>query len=180
MATPFIVYGMMHDGTSLLLAVSLFTFAALTDFYDGYYARKFEVVSKTGIFLDPLADKILILSLFATICAKGLMNWWMLAVIIGREVMITVLRVLMIRKGFTLKTSSGGKIKTVVQFFALYVCFFHLISLSGINHPFFELFASAYLPHGALIAALLATVYSGVEYLYYNRMVLLKVCRVQS
>lgn len=169
-ATPLIVAALWCEGSWLTPGLVLFTLASITDFYDGYYARKFGVISKTGSFLDPLADKILVNSLFAVLCCKGLIAWWVFAVIVGRELLVTMLRMAMVHYGFALVTSHSGKLKTVVQIASLYACFFHLIARQ--LHDPSALCASPLFPEVFVWAALVMTVYSGAEYLYRNRLFL--------
>jgi CDP-diacylglycerol---glycerol-3-phosphate 3-phosphatidyltransferase len=166
--TPFIVASLFY-AEWIIVGLVLFCTAMLSDYYDGYYARKFEVVSKLGIFLDPLADKVLVLSLFGAFCVKAVMAWWMFGLIVVRELMVTVLRMIMIQYGFILKTSQSGKIKVVVQFFVLYMLFFQQIL--GCNPSWWKVYGFWVdgLVFVSIYAALAMTVFSGLQYLYDNR-----------
>lgn len=116
-----------HQIASALLLLSV---AALSDFGDGYFARRFKVVSATGTFLDPLADKVVVLAGFCAFWQLHLVAWWVVVVIAGRDVLVTVLRTLFLRAGTSMKTAWLAKIKTGLQFCALYL----LILGSGIYH----------------------------------------------
>ena len=102
-------------------ALTVLTIGAVSDFYDGYLARRLGASSHTGAFLDPLADKILVISAFASLWWQGMVAWWVVAVIVVRDLLITLLRIWMRRRGQSLKTLMLAKIKTGVQFASLYV-----------------------------------------------------------
>jgi CDP-diacylglycerol--glycerol-3-phosphate 3-phosphatidyltransferase len=110
-----------------LWALFLFIIASITDAYDGYYARKNNMVTDTGKFLDPLADKILVSSAFISFAIMGLIDFWMVALILFRDLFVTGLRIIMTRNGFTMMTSRSAKSKTGVQ---LGIIIFTLIFLS--------------------------------------------------
>ena len=73
---PLFVHLLLEGGSSLLMAAFVFTLAALTDYYDGYFARKLHRITKFGAFLDPLADKMLVLGAFGAFMLKGLLPVW--------------------------------------------------------------------------------------------------------
>ena len=114
---PFFLYFLFFkDVESKVIALIIFIIASLTDLLDGYLARKWKVTSKLGTFLDPLADKALIISaLVAFILLDNQIPIWMLIVIVSRDILITLMRILGKRKGMEVKTSTLGKVKTVVQ-----------------------------------------------------------------
>ena len=97
------------------ISVVVFFIAVLTDWYDGWYARKYKSVTKTGIFLDPLADKILTTFAFILFFIKRMLPYWMLAIIAVRDIIITLLRSYDEYKGRTIKTSKIAKTKTFLQ-----------------------------------------------------------------
>jgi len=122
--TPFFVI-LFFEGTykSLVYACILFTLAALTDMYDGYIARKYNVISSLGMFLDPLADKVLVTVAFSCFIFYGFVSWWMVGIILGRDILVTFMRLWLIKHGMTLQTSFLAKYKTASQFGALYIMF---------------------------------------------------------
>ena len=126
--TPVFIVCLFEDFPNAhLWALSLFIVASITDAYDGYYARKNDMVTDTGRFLDPLADKILVSSAFISFAIMGLREFWMVAIILFRDLFVTGLRIIMTRNGFTMMTSRIAKSKTVVQ---LSIITFTLIFLS--------------------------------------------------
>jgi|TARA_B110000495_G_scaffold150969_1_gene133928 CDP-diacylglycerol--glycerol-3-phosphate 3-phosphatidyltransferase len=126
--TPVFIVCLFEDFPNAhLWALSLFIVASITDAYDGYYARKNDMVTDTGRFLDPLADKILVSSAFISFAIMGLIEFWMVAIILFRDLFVTGLRIIMTRNGFTMMTSRIAKSKTVVQ---LSIITFTLIFLS--------------------------------------------------
>ena len=103
-------------------ALIVFIFASLTDFLDGWTARKLRQETDTGKFLDPLADKFLVISaLVAFLFLDPLIPLWMVIIIIARDLLITLMRYLAIKKGTELKTSRLGKFKTAFQMIGIIV-----------------------------------------------------------
>ena len=90
----------------------VFLVASITDALDGYFARKHDQVTEQGRFLDPLADKILILSALISLAVLEIIPFWMVGLIIFRDLFITGLRVVMNNKGFQMVTSNIAKAKT--------------------------------------------------------------------
>jgi CDP-diacylglycerol--glycerol-3-phosphate 3-phosphatidyltransferase len=126
--TPVFIVCLFEDFPNAhLWALSLFIVASITDAYDGYYARKNDMVTDTGRFLDPLADKILVSSAFISFAIMGLIEFWMVAIILFRDLFVTGLRIIMTRNGFTMMTSRIAKSKTFAQ---LGIITFTLIFLS--------------------------------------------------
>ena len=114
--TPVFVYLLFTNFLfSNFYALLIFVLASVTDAYDGYYARKYDVESEIGNFLDPLADKILVSSAFISFYILGLIDMWMVVLILFRDIFITILRIIMKRNGYALKTSRIAKSKTAVQ-----------------------------------------------------------------
>lgn len=101
-------------------AILLFILASVTDFIDGLLARRWQVTSEFGKFMDPLADKMLVISaLFALLYLEHQVALWMVLVIIGRDLLITFMRWLAIRRGSSLRTSRLGKVKTTFQMLSI-------------------------------------------------------------
>jgi CDP-diacylglycerol--glycerol-3-phosphate 3-phosphatidyltransferase len=97
-----------------LLAVVLFAAACLTDLVDGWLARRWDQVTAFGVMADPVADKALVGTALVALSVLGEMPWWATLVILGREAAVTVLRVLVLRRGL-LPATRGGKIKCLTQ-----------------------------------------------------------------
>ena len=112
---------LIYDGSprSCVLAFSCFAVASVTDWFDGYIARKRNLVSMTGKFLDPLADKLLVMSVLVFLVALGRVDQWLVAVIVGREITITSLRAMAASEGMVIAAGEGGKFKTAFQMVGL-------------------------------------------------------------
>lgn len=150
-------------GSVSLLIVSLVVFciAAYTDHLDGKLARRWQVVSDFGKLVDPIADKALMISAFVLLSLFQNLWWWFTAVVILREVAVTLLRMYLLRSGVVLPASKGGKIKTSLQILMVF-----LWMLAGICYPFNTQVGVVvmYLAIAVLIAAFVATVLSGLVY----------------
>ena len=97
----------------------VFALASITDFFDGYIARKYNLVTSFGKIMDPLADKILVFGALLCFIQNGTINVWPVAIIIARELFVTCMRVVAVDKGKVIAASWWGKIKTNVQIFAV-------------------------------------------------------------
>ena len=106
-------------------ATLLFGLAGFTDWLDGYIARKQGLVSLTGKFLDPLADKLLILAVFITTIKLGWLPVWFVILSISREVTITSLRAMAASEGMIIAAGKGGKMKTAFQIVGLIAVMLH-------------------------------------------------------
>lgn len=144
----------------LYIATALFLLAAATDKLDGYIARKHKQITKLGIFLDPLADKLLITA--ALICLVNLerISTWVALVIVGRELIVTLFRLSAAQNNKVIPADKAGKIKMVVQVIAI------VFSLTN-NYPF-NLFTSIRVDIILMYLAVIITIYSGVNYIIKN------------
>lgn len=132
-----------------ILAAIVFAIASLTDYLDGYLARKWKVVTNFGKFADPLADKMLVMSAFIMLVGLDLAPSWVSAIIICRELAITGLRLLLVETGGeVLAAAMPGKIKTVTQMLAVILLLSHLSFWGNIM----------------LYLSLFFTIYSGYDY----------------
>lgn len=112
---------LIYDGSpeSCLYAFTFFAVASFTDWLDGYIARKRNLVSMTGKFLDPLADKLLVMAVLVFLVALGRVDQWLVAIIVGREITITSLRAMAATEGMVIAAGEGGKFKTAFQMLGL-------------------------------------------------------------
>lgn len=140
------------------LAAAALGVAAATDFMDGFLARRQGKETRLGQFLDPLADKICISSVFVMLARRGRLAGWVPGVIIGREALITLFRVYAGVRGRSVPASMWGKLKTNSQLLAL---------LAVIMEE--EGKGSGALRHAAVAAAVALTLYSGLDYILKSR-----------
>lgn len=133
---PFFIYLIFIPTiTTRIWALVIFLIASLTDLLDGWSARRLHQETDMGKFLDPLADKFLVISaLISFLFLDPLIPLWMVLIIIARDVLITLMRYLAIEKGTILRTSSIGKIKTTFQMISIIIIIMVLIvRSSGVN-----------------------------------------------
>ncbi len=155
------------------LSLAVFFIAVLTDWYDGWHARKYGLVSKTGIFLDPLADKILTSLAFIGFYLIGIMPLWMVIVIVIRDITITLLRSYQELNGKTMKTSFIAKTKTFVQMSYIFlivilVCIVSFDIGSNLKNGITE-FLHSKLNYYIIIFVTLITLYTGISYFFESR-----------
>jgi len=139
---------------SMVIAV-LFVIASVTDFLDGYFARKYQLVTTMGKFLDPIADKIIVNTAMILMIPIGRIPAWIVAVTIIRDLIVDVIRSIASAEGIYIQASILGKQKTVTQIIAVTALMIHY-SLFGIN--------THVVGTVILYIALLLTIYSGVDY----------------
>src|SRR6187399_1744375 len=111
------ILGVRHE----LVGAVIFAVASLTDWLDGYLARRRKQITGLGQWMDPLADKLLVTAAFVSLAYLGLAPAWMVTVIIGREFFVTVLRTLAHARGQALPASPLGKVKMVAQVAAILI-----------------------------------------------------------
>jgi len=140
------------------LAALLFLIASLTDFFDGFIARRFQVESSFGRFLDPIADKVLVASSLIMLIALGRVSAWIVMLIISREVAVSALRATTKTWDTTLKPSPAGKLKAVFQFGAIVPLILHY-EYDLIIPVNFHLIGTV-----LLYVALALTIWSGIDY----------------
>ena len=132
---PFFVLFMLMDITGAAdkwIAVALFVVASFTDFLDGYIARKYNLVSNFGKFMDPLADKLLVSAAMICLVEMGRLPAWIVIVIISREFIISGFRLIASDNGVVIAASYWGKFKTVFQMAMIIVLICNLGGAFGI------------------------------------------------
>lgn len=156
---PLFIWLMLLDGGEYSLArwmaVLAFAVAIYTDKLDGDIARKRGLITNFGKIADPIADKLLIGSALVLLCVIDGMPWWITIVILGRELLITLLRFVVIRYG-VIPASRGGKLKTVLQTAAVLL---YLMPLATVVGGWYDVVALV-----AMLAAVVVTVVTGVDY----------------
>lgn len=155
---PFFVVFLLMKQYSI--AAGIFIAASLTDFLDGYIARKYQLITNFGKLMDPLADKLLVTSALVCLVELGDISSWMVLIIISREFIISTLRAVAASEGIVIAASKWGKYKTISQMVAI-------ISILFRNYPF-ELWRFPF-SDIALWAAVILTILSGVDYIIKNK-----------
>jgi CDP-diacylglycerol--glycerol-3-phosphate 3-phosphatidyltransferase len=147
-------------------AAVVFSLASITDWLDGYLARRMGIVTIFGKFLDPIADKLIVMAALIMILPFGRVPAWMVLVILGREIIITGLRGIASSEGVVIQASDLGKFKTIFQLVAIIGLLLHYDYnwLFGIEHQWVHVNMHNVGMFFLWIATLL-TVWSGVDYL---------------
>jgi len=143
-------------------AAVIFIAASFTDFLDGYLARKHNLVTNFGKIMDPLADKLLVISALVCMVELGIVAGWMVIVILAREFTVTGLRTVAAAQGIVIAAGLTGKIKTVLQMIAVPLLLIENWPFNMIGLPVAQIF---------LWASVIMTIVSGAEYVYQNRKV---------
>ncbi len=164
MVPIFLFFLLIDMDYSNYIATAIFILAASTDGLDGYIARKRNEITNFGKFMDPLADKLLITSALVGLVEIGKVSSVVAIIIISRELVITGFRVLAASEGINIAASWWGKIKTVSQIVAV------VAILLG-NYPL-SLITSFPFDKASLYFSVYATIISGFDYIYKNRVVL--------
>jgi CDP-diacylglycerol--glycerol-3-phosphate 3-phosphatidyltransferase len=153
---PALFFLLLSPGRNGSLAIAiLFVMAALTDVLDGYLARKYEIVTVMGKFLDPIADKLIVNTAMILMIPIGRIPAWIVAVIIIRDFAIDGIRAIASSEGLVIQASKLGKQKTLCQIFA--------VSALMIHYPFLGVDAHV-VGTVILYLALVLSVYSGMDY----------------
>ncbi len=169
----FMVCMYLAQGYEFMLYVSLgiFAIASITDLIDGQIARRYKQVTDLGKFLDPLADKVLVIAAMVMFCQWGLFPAWALMIVLTREFAVTGLRLIAVGNGRVIAAGWSGKVKTATTMAALCV----MLLINGAT--FVNLLGQSvvtWVNWIAVIATALTTLYSGVEYFVKNWDVLKK------
>lgn len=160
---PFFLVFLMTDffEAARYVALSIFIIASLTDMLDGKIARKYNLVTNFGKFMDPLADKLLVCSAMIAFTGMGIMPAWIVIIIIAREFIISGFRLIAAEKNVVIAAGMSGKIKTTVQ---MIMC---CLLIARLPFNFMR-----YVEQVFIYAALVLTVYSLIVYLVQNKDVL--------
>ncbi len=137
----------------------LFILGSVSDFLDGHIARKYNLVTTFGKFMDPIADKLLVNSLFIILTGLGRIHWLVTVIMVGRDIIVDVIRLIMVERGTVIAASKLGKLKTITQMISLII----VLALPGINWV-------AYITYVAAAVSLI----SGFDYFWKNKKVLLE------
>ncbi|MCR5389712.1 MAG: CDP-diacylglycerol--glycerol-3-phosphate 3-phosphatidyltransferase [Lachnospiraceae bacterium] len=155
---PFFIFFLMTEliPYSKWIALAIFCIASLTDFFDGYLARKWNMVTNFGKFMDPLADKLLVCSAIIAFTAMDRMPAWIVIIIVAREFIISGFRLIAAEKGVVIAASYWGKFKTASQMFMIILFIINIDAL--------------FIPGQVLMyIALALTVISLIDYIIKNK-----------
>ncbi|HOJ05452.1 MAG TPA: CDP-diacylglycerol--glycerol-3-phosphate 3-phosphatidyltransferase [Bacteroidota bacterium] len=163
------------------LSLAVFFIAAITDWYDGEIARRSGTESNLGKFLDPLADKFLTSAAFLAFAVLGMVPWWMVIVIVLRDMLVTALRSLAENRGEHIVTSKTAQWKTFIQMIALYYLLL-LVVLKDVGWiraalgTLPETLLDPPLVYGLMLGVTVLTLFTGVQYIVDNRIFILRLC----
>ncbi len=147
-----------YDYRSVSILV-LFIIGSFSDFVDGHIARKYNLVTTFGKFMDPIADKLLVNSLFIILTGLGSVHWLVTVIMVGRDIIVDVIRLIMVERGTVIAASKLGKLKTISQMVALIL----VLALPGVKGVEWVTY----------LAALISLI-SGFDYFWKNKKVLLE------
>jgi len=151
------IAGAESDRAHRWWALLAFCLLMFTDQLDGFLARRYEVITDFGKLADPIADKALMISAFVSLNILGELPWWVTAIVVVRELGITVWRMVLARQGNVVPASKGGKLKTVLQTLAV---FLYILPFGGVVQTIAMI---------VMGVAVVQTVVTGVQYILDSR-----------
>lgn len=154
---------LMSNIGAQIAALIVFALASLTDMLDGKIARKYNLITNFGKFMDPLADKMLTTAAFIVFLQKGIINSWPLMIILTREFMVSGIRLVAASEGNVIAAAFWGKFKTVAQMAAIMATIILTMDLQFIPMP-----TGVLIPQILIWISVVFTVFSGIEYLIKN------------
>ena len=152
----FIVLMYMEGMAMSIAALVVYVLGSVSDFVDGYVARKYNMITDFGKFMDPLADKMLVITAMLMFVAQGRMPAWVLALVITREFAVSGLRLIAVEGGRVIAAGKSGKVKTA----STMICNIMML-VPGLTTPTIDFVCS--------MVILVTTLYSGMEYFIVNR-----------
>jgi CDP-diacylglycerol--glycerol-3-phosphate 3-phosphatidyltransferase len=184
--TPvFLVLFLSNDPLLIQISLGVFIIAAITDWYDGWLARKFNYITEWGKFLDPLADKILTSTAFIAFAILGILELWMVLLIILRDIVVTLLRLLAEHRKISFSTSRSAQWKTFLQMFFLYYLLLVYTAqtvdwIKNINQDLLINLLNPYLIYYTMLFITLFTLFTGITYLFSNRTLIKQLLHVET
>jgi CDP-diacylglycerol--glycerol-3-phosphate 3-phosphatidyltransferase len=174
MTPVFLYYLFSENPVDKQIALGIFIIAAITDWYDGYVARRWGFITRWGKFLDPLADKILTSAAFISFIYIGYAETWMVWIIVVRDLFMTCLRGYAEFKGKPINTSGFAKTKTFFQLVVIYLFLVNYIVRTSDNLNlqfgwFFDMTASPAIMYFLMVITTLLTALTGLMYLNSNK-----------
>lgn len=181
LAPLFFVLILSKEPTAIFLAVCVFIAAAFTDYLDGWTARMLKEVSAWGVFFDPLADKVLTAMAFIAFAVLDFVPWWMVAIVLLRDVLMTLLRIYADAVAQPVVTSRSAKLKTFLQMaYIIYVLVMYMLANLNFHTVLRDLALLALDPvivYVGMLAITVLTFWTGVEYFFDNRPLIMRLCR---
>lgn len=162
----FVFFLLQGDQNSMMIAGVIFILASITDFLDGYIARSRNLVTKFGKFMDPLADKLLVMSAFVCLVELQIVPSWIVIVVLAREFIVSIFRAIAAADGIVIAASKWGKYKTVSQMIAIILLCFGNFPFERFGLPMDTIF---------LYVCAVLTIFSGLDYIVKNKQVLREV-----
>ncbi|MBQ7044368.1 MAG: CDP-diacylglycerol--glycerol-3-phosphate 3-phosphatidyltransferase [Clostridia bacterium] len=167
-APVFLVIFFLNIEHKMLISALIFALGAITDAIDGHLARKNNIVTNFGKFLDPIADKMLVTAAFLAFMQVGICNIWIVMLMITREFAITSVRLIAAAQGVVIPANIGGKIKTVFQMVSL----ISIMVIGEINEVFSLGLPLSVISNVMLGITAVISVVSGLVYLWDSRKVI--------
>ncbi|GIV45909.1 MAG: CDP-diacylglycerol--glycerol-3-phosphate 3-phosphatidyltransferase [Ignavibacterium sp.] len=173
--TPvFLYFFLSNDPLFIQISLAIYFIAALTDWYDGWLARKFNYITEWGKFWDPLADKILTSVVFIGFVIVKLLPLWMVLLIIFRDLSVTLLRVYADSRGYSFRTTYYAKWKTMLQMIFLYYLLILYVSKNTVEiynqyQILIDILLNKDIIYFVMLAITIITVHSGITYLLLNK-----------
>ncbi len=184
--TPvFLVLFLMGEPLTIQISYVVFLIAAITDWYDGWLARKFNYITEWGKFMDPLADKILTSTAFVAFVIVGVLPLWMVLLIIIRDFLITLIRIYTDYRKVSFTTTRTAQLKTFLQMFFLYylLLIYTLKTFETLQSSYKNLFDFLLNPVGIYITMFLITLFTvitGITYIFSNRFLIIKLIKGEN
>lgn len=185
MTPVFLYYLFSEEPVHKQIALGIFIIAAITDWYDGYVARRWGFITRWGKFLDPLADKILTSAAFISFIYIGYAEVWMVWVIVIRDFLMTFLRGYGEYKRTPINTSGFAKTKTFFQLVVIYLFLLAYIVRTSpeFNAQFgwlFDIVATPQIMYVLMFITTFLTAWTGVMYLYSNKKIIIELLTTQT
>ena len=165
-----LVDGTIFDIVRPYIALVIYIVASITDAVDGHIARRDNLITDFGKFLDPIADKLLVSAALLALCNVSIMYLWATLIILAREFVVSGIRMLAASKGNVIAAGKLGKLKMIFQTIAIITLFVAGIVPTSLWSGFELIQSIIYiLGNVIMVAAVVLTIVSGVEYVYKNR-----------
>ena len=184
--TPFFLFFFLSEIPLFKqISIGIFIIAALTDWYDGWLARKFNYITNWGKFWDPLADKILTSTAFIGFVILGVLQLWMVIIILLRDFIITIFRAYADYKGVSFPTSNYARWKTFIQMAFLYYLLLIYTAVNSVQiyngyEKIFAVLMDRNFIYYTMLFITAITLHSGVTYLIKNRHLILRLFRYET